>query len=200
MESKNILFDALPHSISVGGAEYPIHTDFRNWIKFELLMTDGGVLTTDKMVPAVRLCYIEGNPLPKNAYDMLAGMLWFFRCGKSVREDKEKEDDATSSKRNTIYSFKHDAELIYSAFYSQYGIDLTRANLHWWTFRALFRGLGEQEKITKIMEYRSADTSKIKDKEQKKFYERMKRIYRLPDERSEEQKEEDFIAAMMGVF
>ena len=39
------------------------------------------------------------------------------------------------------------------------------------------------------------NTSKIKDKDMKKHYEKMKKLYALPDMRTEEQKENDFAEA-----
>lgn len=39
------------------------------------------------------------------------------------------------------YDFTVDAGAIYGAFYREYGIDLGRAELHWWQFRALLEGL-----------------------------------------------------------
>lgn len=67
--------------------------------------------------------------------------------------------------------------------------------LHWWEFRALFQGLKDDNKIVKIMGYRGIDLSKIKDKEEKARYKKLKKIYALPDMRTEQQKEADFGAA-----
>lgn len=75
----------------------------------------------------------------------------------------------------------------------QYGINLqTIPYLHWWEFKALFTGLKEDNLIVKIMGYRAMDLSKIKDKDEKKYYKKLKRLYALPDMRTEEQKEADF--------
>ena len=67
--------------------------------------------------------------------------------------------------------------------------------LHWWKFKALFQGLKEDNKIVQIMGYRGMDLSKIKDKEERKHYKRLKKLYALPDMRTEEQKEADFAGA-----
>ena len=42
------------------------------------------------------------------------------------------------------------------------------------------------------MGYRATELNTIKDKETKKFYKKMKKIYALPDMRTEEEKEYDF--------
>ena len=56
----------------------------------------------------------------------------------------------------------------------------------------MFNGLKADNKIVEIMGYRAMDLSKIKDKDMKKHYKQLQEEYKLPDMRSEEQKEEDF--------
>ena len=69
--------------------------------------------------------------------------------------------------------------------------------MHWWKFRALFNGLNENVMFSKITGYRSMNTDKIKDKEQREYYEKMKRMYALPDNRTIEEKESDFANALV---
>ena len=45
------------------------------------------------------------------------------------------------------------------------------------------------------MGYRAIDLGKIKDKEEKARYKKLKKIYKLPDMRTEAQKEADFGSA-----
>ena len=72
---------------------------------------------------------------------------------------------------------------------SQYNIDLQDIEqLHWWKFKALLEGLKEDNKLSKIIEYRSVDLSKIKDKEQRKFYKDMQKQYSLKKENEEDLK------------
>ena len=59
-------------------------------------------------------------------------------------------------------------------------------------FKALFNDLNENIQFSKIMSYRAMDLSKIKDKDMKKQYRKLKTLYALPDMRSEEEKESDF--------
>ena len=102
-------------------------------------------------------------------------------------------------KQEQIYSFTHDADYIYAAFMEQYGIDLNAVELHWWKFSAMFSGLKENCLISKVMGYRAADTAGM-DKEQKKFYKKMKEIYKLPENVSEEERalEEEVTKALLS--
>ena len=181
----NILVDKLP-------TEYEglkIETNFRSFILFELLMQDRYFTKEEQIALALRLFYKEP---PKDIQKALKGIIWFYTRGdkKQVKETKGK------SNKKSIYSFEYDADLIYSAFLHDYRLDLNEiVYLHWWKFKSLFEGLNEENKICKYMEYRSIDLSKIKDKEEKKKYKRLKQLCALPDERTEEEKEQDFAEA-----
>lgn len=53
-----------------------------------------------------------------------------------------------------VLDYAIDADYIYAAFLSQYGIDLLDVKeLHWHKFLALFKGLKDDEMICKIMSY-----------------------------------------------
>ena len=181
----NILLDKLP-------TEYKglkIETNFRSFILFELLMQDNKVGQEDKIALALKLFY---KNIPSDIKIAFEGILWFYSRG----EQKKPKTNETTNKKERIYSYEHDANYIYSAFLSQYGIDLNEIDyLHWWKFKSLFEGLNDENKICQIMGYRAIDLSKIKDKDQKKKYKRLKMAYKLPDERTEEEKENDFADA-----
>ena len=59
----------------------------------------------------------------------------------------------------------------------------------------MFEGLKSENKICEIMGYRAIDLNKIKDKEERKRYKKLKQEWALPDNRTEEQKENDFAEA-----
>ena len=103
-----------------------------------------------------------------------------------------------NKKEKQIYSYEFDNELIYSAFKNQYNIDLEEIEyLHWWKFKAMFNGLKSDNKIVEIMGYRAMDLSKVKDKEERKRYRKLQKLYALPDMRTQEQKESDFACAFL---
>lgn len=186
----NILLDPLPQ---ITPHNFKIDVNFRTSIKFELLMQDNNINDKDKVLLALNLYYCEEINDIKTAIE---DMLWFYRCGKEIKKKELANSNDTSNKQIQIYSYEFDDEYIYAAFLEQYGIDLnTIKYLHWWKFRALFNSLKEDTQIVKIMGYRAMDLSKIKDKEMKTQYKKLKKIYALPDLRSEEEKQADFGAA-----
>ena len=171
-----------------------INTDFRNAIMFELLMQDNSIKSKkSKILNALKIFY---NDLSKitSFDDAINTILDFYTIEKQEKTSKKSKENTD---KKIIFSYEYDAEYIYSAFLEQYNINLQQIEyLHWWEFKALFNSLSEKTKFMKIVEYRTVNLAKIKDKDKKKFYKEMKKIYALPDMRSEEEKESDFADAL----
>ena len=184
---KNILLDKLPQFTRNG---LKIRTDFRESIKFELLMQDNKIDEKNKIIQALNLYYYDISEIT-DIKEAINEVLHFFACGKEEKTTTNKVSDNKEIKQ--IYSYEFDAEYIYSAFLQQYKIDLNSIRyLHWWKFKALMENLSEETQFVKIMGYRAIDISKIKDKEEKARYKKLKKLYALPDMRTKEQKEADF--------
>ena len=115
-------------------------------------------------------------------------ILWFYMCGKEEKTSQKK----VKGKQKQIYSYEFDDDKIYSAFIQQYKIDLQKQDLHWWQFKSMFESLTDETQIVQIMQYRATDLSKIKDKTEKKRIKDLQDLYKLPDMRTEEEKENDF--------
>lgn len=163
----NILIDELPQEVN--GKR--IKSDFRNMVLFELMMQDHTVPSNMRLPLAIDYLYAEPVDSIETAID---GLMWFYRCGEDT-----KTTSAGSAKAIRAYDFEQDAAYIYAAFLSVYQIDLNEIDdLHWWKFRAMFRSLPDSCKISQIMGYRLADTSKMKGQE-RAFYQRMKHLYKI---------------------
>ena len=184
----NLLIDRLPSEVTVGGVEFKIRSDFRTSILFEQLMFDSTIEDNEKIALALELYYSDEISRINNANidEAIEKMLWFFTGGK----EKEGSTKKTSSNIKRVYDYEYDDDYIYSAFMTQYGIDLNRIKyLHWWKFRALFNCLKEDNEIVKIMQYRGVNLTKIKDKEERKRYAKLKEIYKLPVQVDKDEKE-----------
>lgn len=190
----NILVDLLPTSVNIDNKECDINSDFRTSILFELLMQDSSVGKEEKIFIALELYY---PVIPNDVKEAIEKMLWFYRCGKDVITTKGNSKGSSKS-ITQIYSFEYDDDYIYSAFLDQYGIDLQDVDdLHWWKFKAMFKSLREGNEIVKIMGYRSMDLSKIKDKEQKGHYKKMKELFKIPLSKDEQEKLEEIEKALL---
>ena len=139
-----------------------IRTDFRESIKFELLMQDNSISDADKIKLALNLYYYEPEKI-QDVKKAIKDILWFYKCGKEDKNvDSESEENNVNNKQKQIYSYEFDAEYIYSAFMEQYRIDLNKIKyLHWWKFKALLVSLNENILFSKIMGYRAMNLSLI---------------------------------------
>ena len=179
----NVLMDDLPCTVSVANVEIPINTDYRTGILFEQTLSDPAMPDDEKLITILNLYYGEAVfPLLDDmdkVQEALNGIMWFYRCGAEETAESETEED--TSGKEPPFSYEHDAGYIYAAFIEAYGIDLTKNRLHWWQFRALFLGLPEPVLFCRIMGYRTMEIPAKMPKEKKEFYQRMKRIYRIPE-------------------
>ncbi|EDT26136.1 MULTISPECIES: bacteriophage Gp15 family protein [Clostridium] len=177
----NILIDLVPEEVEINGVKYKIRSDFRTSILFELLMQDNDIEDELKLQQALKL-YFPKLPPTEDFEEALKKIIWFYGGGREEKEVNSKKNNSSSRKEKNIYSFEYDDEYIYSAFLSQYKVDLQDIDyLHWWKFKAMFKGLTEENTIVKIMKYRSIDLNSIKDKEERKFYKEMQELYALPN-------------------
>lgn len=134
--------------------------------------------------------------IPHNVTMAVDKMIWFYRCGK---ETESGGHGSGSGRAKQIYSFEHDDDYIYAAFLEQYGIDLQDIEeLHWWKFRALFRGLSEDTEFVKIMGYRSVKITSEMSKEQREFYKKMQSIHALPITDAERKADELLTEALLN--
>lgn len=184
----NLFYDDLPTSYEFDGTVYEFHSDFREWIKFELLMTDEDIPLADKKLLLIKLIFPVIPPDPA----LWNFLLWFYQCGKvPVTTNAKAKKSNPNKKTAAIYSFEHDDGYIYSAFLEQYSIDLVDVPyLHWWKFKALFKSLHDC-KISKIIEYRSEKIDSKTSDSRGAFLREMKKIYALPKSLCEQQKIEE---------
>lgn len=192
MLKSNILLDKLPDKVDIGGAEVDIDTDYRTAIRFTLLMQDRELDGETKLDIALYMFF--GDAILTDLQAAVDAIMWFYRCGADDTGVGQRQHDSSGASR--AYDFDVDAGLIYAAFWQQYHIDLQRADLHWWQFKALFAGLTEDTELIKILGYRTIRITDSMSKAEQKRYRELKRLYALPDNRTEEEKEHDFAASL----
>lgn len=177
----------LPTNVDINNKKYEIRSDFRTSILFSNIV-ENEELTEDIILKILELYYPKWNELnEKDIERAFDNILWFYKSEENEEIEKGKNNNSNNGK---IYDYEKDANYIYSAFLSQYNIDLQSIDyLHWWKFKALFDSLNDDNKIVEIMRYRAMDLFKIEDKEQKKFYKKMKDLYSLDVISKEEQEE-----------
>jgi len=184
----NILIDELPTSVMISGKRYQVNWGFRTFILIEICIFDQKLTDDERIMNALALFY--GEKIPDDMSQAFEKMMWFYRGGKLERKDPAEKGKRGASSSRRGYCFEQDAPFIYSAFRTQYKIDLQdlrSEDLHWWKFLAMFESLDENLKISKIMGYRVIKTVGM-SKDQKAFYADMKKIYALDVDTSADSK------------
>lgn len=156
---------------------------------FEIMIYDESLSDAEKVRQALKLYY---PVIPEDINEAVNKLIWFYRCGKEM-----KSSGNTGGKPS--YSFEYDADYIYSAFSSQYGIDLQNIDyMHWWKFRAMFKSLKDDNEFVKIIGYRSIEITSKMSKEQKAYYKHMKDIHALPISSKEQEEDAALLEALQN--
>jgi hypothetical protein len=139
------------------------------------------------MAEVLALFFPAIRDIPMDITEAFEQAMWFYSCGKT-------DEDSTNRGQTprVVLDYAFDADYIYAAFLSQYGLNLGDMTLlHWWKFRALMLGLKEDEHISKIIGFRSMSESDMRDMSdgEKKYYRKMKRVYALPKKISETERQ-----------
>lgn len=178
------LYQPLPESLLIDGKEYRIETDFRVWIRFQNISTKSKN-ESEKMNHLIEFLSKLSLPFNQAACEAVLDFFMGVSCEKNT---------GRASSRVT-FDFEQDSEYIYSAFLTQYSIDLSIEQIHWWKFKALFKALGSDLEISKIMLYRGMDMKDV-PKEQKKFYSEMKQRYTLKGDAERKMTTEEYLMSM----
>ena len=143
------LYNKLPHTVKINNKEITINTDYRLFVKFELEMQGND---TKQAILNVLSAFYPAFLLKNITTEMIDKFIWFYKCGK---QDEEKPNKS-SKKTARAFDYEIDEELIYSAFMECYHINLSNY-MHWWKFKALFKGLNSECEFCKIKSYRLYD-------------------------------------------
>ena len=177
----NMLVDSVPESLTIAGTDYEINTDYRIWLKFESLLSDEGQNSEVTLLDIKKLIFKSKLPPNRADEETTEQILWFYRCGKP-----EQKGSKSSSKQ--IFDYDYDDGYICAAFIEQYHIDIDMAKMHWWKFHALMLSLSENTEFVKILGYRTIEITSKMTAAQKVFYQKMKKHYKLPVKKEEQQR------------
>lgn len=149
----NILTEELPKTVEIGGVHYPINTDFRAGVAFELAIQEGKANVYDLLMP------FFGENVPRDFKGAIEAITLFYCCGKLPKKTNKPQNSKQA------YSFDVDASAIFADFWNFYNIDLSQEGLHWWAFRSLLEGLPEKSEFKQRAYYRTCDLKGLTKKE-----------------------------------
>ena len=166
----------LPDSIQVSGRDFKIHTDFQYFIILQRMMKE--VHTENDFD------FFFVDKVPVNKKNGIRELIKFMYPPKELPRILEEETDSTR-----ILDYEQDSDLIYSAFYSYYGIDLADENLHlhWYKFYSLLNGI-KGTKLNDIIEIRQWKPRKNDSAEYKAQMKKLKAAWELEEVLTDEEK------------
>jgi hypothetical protein len=169
------MYNKLPYLVYLKNEKYFINTDYRIFIEFEEKMQ--GKNTKQVIYECLERFYpdffrITKENLLNEAVDQF---IWFYKCGK---KDIKTTKKGKSSGKKSIFSYSYDDQIIWGAYHSQFNIDLSSVQLHWWKFKSMWLSLSSECEFTKIRGYR-AYTGKDKDLLE------LKELHKLPPNENE---------------
>lgn len=175
----NLLYEAPPDTVLVGGKSYSVYTDFRDWLRFFDMQEDDALSQRDKLL--LMLEWYKEKPPPELLRESIEGLIRFASRKDASEPCREKEPQRQSTDK--VLSWSYDAAYVYAAFLSVYRIDLlTVKEMHWHVFLALFDALPDDTPIKQRMGYRAVNLSAIKDKNERKRIRRIQDSIRIPHE------------------
>jgi hypothetical protein len=127
-----------------------LNTDFRAALGGLLAFEDPELTASEKQGVLLSNLFPEvdfGELTPAELIELQERVNWYLNAGQP-----ESEDHAADGPR--VYSFGKDGALIFAAFRQTHGIDLQGAELHWWSFLALFMDLGNETAFNQLVSLR----------------------------------------------
>lgn len=177
----NLFYEDYPEVIEVGGEDIPIITDFREYIKLMDMLKDDSLSSQEKIYCLSQYFLVTPCDFASAMNALTDFITMKLRCESSEEESVDSEE---VENKKEVYSFEYDYPFIFSAFLSEYQINLrTIPYLHWWEFKMLFDGLSEKTEIKQRIMYRSIDVSTIKDKKERERIQKIQNAIRLPEDR-----------------
>lgn len=166
-----------PEYAEIKGKKYKIDTSYQTALRCFEINDDPDISDTERALAIVFLLF--GFIPDENIDIFLEKAIIYLECNEKVNEEELLKKDM---------DYKKDWKYIVASFMSDYGIDLSKENLHFWQFYTLIQGLTPKSILNRVRDIRNYDLSTIKDE---KFKEKIiKAQQQLSLENNEYTKEE----------
>lgn len=169
-----------PEYVRIAGEKVKIKSDTRTALRCLKICTDCEIGDHERGLAIIYTMYGE---IPKNSdlwEEYLIQAVKFLQCGEENKEaDSEPDMDIL-----------YDQKYINASFMSDYHIDLSKTNPHFWQFCNLIAGLTEGSILQRVRHIRSCDINDYADKDQAEIR-AAKEALALPHRLTREEKELD---------
>lgn len=185
-----------PEFVEISGKQYKINTDYKVALACFRAIEDEDINDTARAIVVMSLLFGEedkdGNiNIPEfDNYDEVGLIIKkYLCCGREM-------ENTQTIKKDMDYDY--DKDLICASFMSDYKIDLSKEDMHWWHFFSLLNGLTEKCILNQVREIRNYDLEEIKDSKSRRKMEEAKERVALPVNYTRE--EQDIIDKFNSLF
>lgn len=171
-----------PKYVKVNDKKYAINTDFRVAIECNRIAEDTSIGDFERALAIIYKLFGEDGINAQDEHEKLLELaIKYLSCGKEVASSSNEEPDM---------DFVEDMDYIEASFMSDYNIDLTNTEMHWWKFYKLINGLSNSEMgnccvLNRVRNLRNFDTKDIKDQKEREKIEKMKKQVALKKNKKE---------------
>ena len=167
-----------PEYAEVAGKRYKINTDYRVALRCFEVIEDDSICDEERALAVIYLLF--GEVPTSNIEDFLRIAGDYLRCG-------EKEETQVSSEKDM--DFAADEKYIVASFMSDYQIDLSRTDMHFWLYIQLIQGFTEKSVMSRVREIRNYDLEELKDPKSRAKMVKAKEAVALPEKFSKAEQE-----------
>lgn len=184
----NVMLDKLPEEYK----GYPINSDFRIGIQIFQIMNDSELSEMEQFYKSCELLFdVDGAEQPPDMQTMQDGIRWFLSgwyTDNPVNDEKKDRKDM---------DYDIDQWRIFSAFLTQFGINLNEADMHFWVFMGLLSTLNECA-FTRVVDIRTKKIDPKMKPSDKAEFKKVKERYALEEveEQMTPQEKADYDAFM----
>lgn len=171
-----------PKFVKVNDKKYAINTDFRIAIECNQIAEDTSINDYERALAIIYKLFGDDGINAEEDYEKLLELsIKYLSCGKEEVSKTNEEPDM---------DFVEDMDYIEASFMSDYNIDLTSVEMHWWKFYKLINGLSNSEMgnccvLNRVRNLRNFDTKDIKDQKEKERIEKAKKQVALKKNKKE---------------
>lgn len=171
---------SLPTTLTVGGEEKAIRTDYRAALDVFLALTDSELDDYNRAMETLEILYMD-EISPEYWKEAIAQAMWYLRGG---------EEERTQSNPQLV-SWAQDFPYIAAPISALVGKDIRGIEMHWWTFLSAYMSIGDCvfAQIVRIRDMKAR--GKKLDKSDREFYRRNRDIIDIKKPLTEA--EEDFL-------
>lgn len=173
----------LPTSLTVGGIEWDIRSDFRVALDILKYFSDPDYELDEKWYICLDILYVNADKIPSELIPEAAEKAtWFLDGGENQKERKPQP---------VLMNWEQDAPIIVPAVNRVVGTEIRSLKyLHWWSFLGAYMEIGESFYTEVLNIRRKRSKNKKLEKWEQEFYTNNKEVIDLKKVESQEVKKE----------